>query len=471
MHCRDTRRMCRWSRSPLATLMSCRTRSPRPVSSRCPATRCCSHRRPRAWTSSVTTPSAATGSLPPCAIGSPGSDHAAMTSTTVAARRRPAARPLPAFARPRAAAHLALGSGGLLMLLGLIMVLSASSVASYASSGSSFSVFEKQALWFALGLPGLALGLRLPTRITRRFGYPLLLLSIVLLAAVLSPGVGRNVYGARRWIGVGAGLQIQPSELAKVALVIAGADLLARKQRRLQEMRHLLVPLVPVALLLAGLVILEPDMGTATQIIVILLALLAVAGAPARVFAWTFGGITAAFGALAVIEPYRLARLTSFADPFQSAAGGGYQTVQGLYAIASGGWWGLGLGASRAKWGYLPNQCTDYIFAVIAEELGLLGGLVVITLFAVFGYAGFRIAQQTRDPFSRLVAAGITAWIVGQALVNMCAVVGLMPVTGVPLPFVSFGGSSLVFTMFALGVLGAVGRETSGRPRRRSVKD
>jgi cell division protein FtsW len=386
-----------------------------------------------------------------------------VTSTTVGARGGPArttrTRQLATFARPTAVYHLALGSGALLVLLGLIMVLSASSVASYAASGSSFSVFEKQALWFALGLPGFVLGLRLPTRFTRRLGYPLLVLTVVLLVAVLVPGVGINVYGATRWIPVGGSFQIQPSELAKVALVLAGADLLARKHRRLGEIRHLLIPLVPFAALLAGLVILEPDMGTSTVIVVILLALLAVAGAPRRVFAWTFGGIFTAFALLAVVEPYRLARLTSFADPFQTESAGGYQTVQGLYAIASGGWWGLGLGASRAKWGYLPNQYTDYIFAVIAEELGLLGGLVVIALFAVMGYAGFKIAQQAREPFQQLVAAGITAWIVGQALINMCAVVGLLPVTGVPLPFVSFGGSSLVFTMFALGILGAVGRE------------
>ena len=389
-----------------------------------------------------------------------------MTATTVgAAGGRP--RAVAALTRPTAAYHLALGSGGLLILLGLIMVLSASSVASYAASGSAYSIFQKQALWFALGLPGFAIGLFLPTKVTRRLGYPLLVLSILLLVAVL--GIGRDVYGARRWIALGGSFQVQPSELAKVALVIFGADLMARKERRLHEMRHLLVPLVPIALLLAALVIAEPDMGTATQIIIIMLALLAVAGAPARVFGFTFTGIAGCFAALAVIEPYRLARLTSFTDPFKASAAGGYQTVQGLYAISSGGWWGLGLGASRAKWGYLPNQYTDYIFAVIGEELGLLGGLVVITLFAVFGYAGFRIAQQAKDPFSRLVAAGITAWIVGQALVNMCAVVGLLPVTGVPLPFVSFGGSSLVFTMFALGLLGAVGRETSPKRRRRRV--
>jgi cell division protein FtsW len=363
-----------------------------------------------------------------------------------------------------------LGSGTLLILLGLVMVLSASSVASYAASGSSFSIFEKQALWFALGLPGLFIGMRLPTRITRRFGYPLLIAAIVLLVAVLMPGVGRNVQGATRWIGVG-GLQLQPSELAKVALVIAGADVLARKQKRLAELRHLLIPLVPAAVLLVLLVIAEPDMGTATILVVILLALLAFAGAPRRVFFSTFGSLAAAFGLLAVVEPYRLARLTSFADPFQSASTGGYQTVQGIYAIASGGWWGLGLGASRSKWGYLPNQYTDYIFAVIGEELGLLGGLVVIALFAVLGYAGFRIAREAREPFQQLVAGGITAWIVGQALINMCAVVGLLPVTGVPLPFVSFGGSSLIFTMFGLGVLGAVGRETAAaRPRRRTAR-
>ena len=394
-----------------------------------------------------------------------------MTSTTVAARSRPQARPLGAFARPRAASHLAMGSGTLLILLGLVMVLSASSVASYAASGSSFSIFEKQALWFALGLPGLLLAYRLPTRLTRKLGYPLLVVAIVMLVAVLAPGVGRNVYGARRWIGFGM-LQLQPSELAKVALVIAGADVLARKQKRLGELRHLLIPVVPAAVLLALLVMLEPDMGTATVLVVILLALLAFAGAPRKVFFWTFTSLAGAFGMLAVVEPYRMARLTSFVNPFQSASAGGYQTVQGLYAIASGGWWGLGLGASRSKWGYLPNQYTDYIFAVIGEELGLLGGLVVIALFALLGYAGFRIAREARDPFQQMVAGGITAWIVGQALINMCAVVGLLPVTGVPLPFVSFGGSSLIFTMFGLGLLGAVGRETAvatGK-RRRSTR-
>jgi cell division protein FtsW len=397
-----------------------------------------------------------------------------MTSATVGSRPRARAKPAPrsrglaALARPSGAYHLALGSGALLILLGLVMVLSASSVSSYTTFGSSFSVFEKQALWCALGLPGLVLGLRLPTRFTRRLGYPMLVLSIVLLAAVLAPGVGRNVYGARRWIAVGP-LQLQPSELAKVALVLAGADLLARKQKRLGEMRHLLVPLVPVTVLLALLVVAEPDMGTATILVVELLALLAISGAPRRVFLGTFGALGGAFALLAVVEPYRLARLTSFAKPFSTADAGGYQTVQGLYAIASGGWWGLGLGASRAKWGYLPNQYTDYIFAVIGEELGLLGGLMVIGLFAVLGFAGFRIAQQAEEPFQQLVAGGITVWIVGQALINMCAVVGLLPVTGVPLPFVSFGGSSLIFTMFALGVLGAVGRENAGRKRRARV--
>jgi cell division protein FtsW len=392
-----------------------------------------------------------------------------VTTTTVGRTRvRQPARPglLSALSRPSAAYHLVLGSGGLLILLGLIMVLSASSVSSYAASGSSFSVFEKQALWFALGLPGLVIGLRLPPRHIRKFGYPLALIALVALVAVLLPGIGTNVYGARRWIDLGP-VQLQPSELAKIALVLAGADLLARKYKRLSDMRHLIVPLVPVCALFVMLVMAEPDMGTSTVLVVILLALLAVAGAPRRIFLWTFSVIVAAFSLLAVVEPYRLARITSFADPFKAADAGGYQTVQGLYAIASGGWWGLGLGASRAKWGYLPNQYTDYIFAVIGEELGLLGGLVVLTLFAVLGFAGFRIAQQAREPFQQLVAGGITAWIVGQALINMCAVVGLLPVTGVPLPFVSFGGSSLIFTMFGLGILGAVGRENAAHERRR----
>jgi cell division protein FtsW len=356
--------------------------------------------------------------------------------------------------RPLAAYYIVLGATGLLVALGLIMVLSASSVTSFADSGSSFTIVEKQALWVAIGLPALWIGMRLPIRAYRLLGYPLLLVSLALLVLVLVPGVGVNVSGATRWIDLPGGLQIQPSEPAKLALVLWGADLLARKEKRLGLNRHLLVPLVPVALVMTLLVMLQPDMGTTIVLIVVMLALLFTAGAPLGMFAWLGIGLGGAMSLLAVTEPYRLQRLTGFRNPCgQHALSIGYQACQGIYALSSGGWFGLGLGASREKFGYLPNQYTDYIFAIIGEELGLLGTLVVLGLFALLGYAGIRIAQSCPDRFSQLAAAGVTAWLLGQALVNMGAVVGLLPITGIPLPMVSFGGSALVPTMFAIGML------------------
>jgi cell division protein FtsW len=357
--------------------------------------------------------------------------------------------------RPLAAYYLVIGTAALLLAFGLIMVLSASSVTSYASSGSSFTIAERQGVWMAIGLPVLWIGSRLPVRAYRMLGYPLLLLSFALLLLVLVPGIGQNVSGATRWIDLPGGLQIQPSEPAKLALVLWGADLLARKEKRLTQTKHLLVPLVPIALAMGLLVMAQPDMGTTIVLVVVMLALLFTAGAQLRVFTKIGVGLGLALGALAVAEPYRLRRLTGFRDPCaqQHALSIGYQGCQGLYALSSGGWFGLGLGASREKFGYLPNQYTDYIFAIIGEELGLLGTLLVLGLFALLGYAGIRIAQRCPDRFSQLAAAGVTAWLLGQALVNMGAVVGLLPITGIPLPLVSFGGSALVPTMFAIGML------------------
>jgi cell division protein FtsW len=367
-------------------------------------------------------------------------------------------RPRPALLalldRPLAAYYLVIGTAAILLALGLIMVLSASSVTSYTSSGSSFTIAEKQGVWMVLGLPALWIGSRLPIRVYRMLGYPLLLLSFALLLLVLVPGVGQNVSGATRWIDLPGGLQIQPSEPAKLALVLWGADLLARKERRLTETKHLLVPLVPIALAMGLLVMAQPDMGTTIVLIVVLLALLFTAGAQINVFGRLGLGLGIGLGALAVAEPYRLRRLTGFRHPCGAhSLSIGYQACQGLYALSSGGWFGLGLGASREKFGYVPNPYTDYIFAIIGEELGLLGTLLVLGLFALLGYAGIRIAQNCQDRFSQLAAAGVTAWLLGQALVNMGAVAGLLPITGIPLPLVSFGGSALVPTMFAIGML------------------
>jgi cell division protein FtsW len=385
-----------------------------------------------------------------------------VTTTTPAGRSttaRPSRRARPVLLamldRPLAAYYLVIGSTILLLALGLIMVLSASSVTSYTSSGSSFTIAERQGVWMAIGLPALWLGSRLPVRAYRILGYPLLLLSFALLVAVLVPGIGVNVSGATRWIDLPGGLQLQPSEPAKLALVLWGADLLARKEKRLNETKHLLVPLLPIALAMGVLVMAQPDMGTTIVLLLVMLALLFTAGAPWGVFARIGAILGVGLGALAVTEPYRLQRLTGFRNPcaVKIAQSIGYQACQGLYALSSGGWFGLGLGASREKFGYLPNQYTDYIFAIIGEELGLLGTLLVLGLFALLGFAGIRIAQRCQDPFSQLAAAGVTAWLLGQALVNMGAVVGLLPITGIPLPLVSFGGSALVPTMFGIGML------------------
>jgi len=369
----------------------------------------------------------------------------------------------PLLARPLASYHLVRWTGAALLCLGLVMVLSASSVKSYSASGSSYTVFVKQLLWFLLGLPVAVGAARLPVRAYRWLATPLLVVAAAGLLAVLVPGVGTTVAGARRWIDVGP-VQLQPSEPAKLALALWGADLLVRKRRLLGDWKHLVVPLLPVAALFALLVMLEPDMGTTTSMLLVVVALLFVAGAPLRLFAAVVVGLGAVGGLLALTEPYRLARLVSFSDPCsaQHALAKGFQACNGLYALSSGGWWGLGLGASREKWSYLPNAHTDYIFAIIGEELGLLGTVLVVALFGVLGYAGMRIASRTRDPFVRLAAAAVTTWLVGQALINMGYVAGLLPVTGVPLPLISFGGTSLVLTMGTLGMLVSFARTEAG---------
>jgi cell division protein FtsW len=303
---------------------------------------------------------------------------------------------------------------------------------------------------------------RLPVRVMRTVGLPLLVVTTALLVLVLVPGFGRSVNGSTRWIGFGP-VVVQPSELVKLALALWGAGLLSARRRQANGgWRPLLVPLVPVATLCATLVMLEPDMGTTVVIVSVMLALLWVAGAPLRMFGALSLVVVALAGLMAIREPYRLERLYSFRDPFSDALNTGYQAVQGRFALASGGWWGLGLGASREKWSYLPNAHTDFILGIIGEELGLLGTVLVVVLFAALAYTGIRIAARTHDPFSRLAASAVTVWLVLQGVINMAAVVGLVPITGIPLPLISFGGSSLVPTLVAVGVLAAVARSEPG---------
>jgi cell division protein FtsW len=363
----------------------------------------------------------------------------------------------PLLWRPLASYYLVLAATALLLGFGLVMVWSSSYV---AGTKVSFAVVEKQALWVAIGLPIMAIASRLPVKAFRWMAYPAMLGSCALLVAVLVPGLGVTVLGATRWLALGGPVTIQPSEFAKLGLLLWGADLFARKQRHhtLDTYRHILIPFGPVALFVLAMIDKEHDLGTSLVVVTIVLALLWVAGAPARLFGLLVLTVTGAVTLLAVSEPYRLQRLLNFAHPFKDLHNGGWQAGQGIYALGSGGWWGVGLGGSREKWGYLPEAHSDFIFAIIGEELGLVGTLAVLLVFAVLAYAGIRVAQRSRDSFSRLAASAVVAWLLVQALVNIGAVVGLLPITGIPLPLISAGGSSLIPTMFALGMLMSLAR-------------
>jgi cell division protein FtsW len=383
--------------------------------------------------------------------------------TTVTPFRDPARasrageRAQPLLWRPLASYYLLLACTALLIAFGLVMVWSSSYI---ESTHVSFTVVEKQALWVGIGLPLLVLASRLPVRVFRWLAYPALLGSLALMLAVMVPGLGVSVNGATRWLSFGGPFTIQPSEFAKLALVLWGADLLARKEERrtLDSARRILIPLVPVTLIVVALIVKQNDLGTSLVIMTIVLALLWVAGTPVRLIGAILTTAAAGVTYLAISEPYRVQRLLDFGNPFKPLTGSGWQGTQGIYALGSGGWWGLGLGNSREKWGYLPEAHSDFIFAIIGEELGLIGSLAVLLLFTVLAYAGVRVAQRSRDAFARLAASAVVAWLLVQALVNIGAVVGLLPITGIPLPLISAGGSSLLPTMFALGMLMSLAR-------------
>nr|WP_308250816.1 putative lipid II flippase FtsW [Nonomuraea rhizosphaerae] len=353
--------------------------------------------------------------------------------------------------RPLTTYYLIIGCSGLLLALGLMMVLSASSIEAMQKTGDPFTWFLKQSISAALGVPLMWICSRLPYKFFRWAGYPLIALSVIALVMVLF--IGSSELGAQRWIYVGP-FTVQPSEPAKLGLALWGADLLARRARQGRiEWRQMLIPLMPGTAILAVMVMLGRDLGTTLVLFMIFLSLLWVVGAPIKLF----GGILslAVLAALIMIkvEPYRMARIGAFLDPWADAQGAGYQAVQGQIAMGSGGWFGLGLGSSRAKWSWLPHGESDFIFAILGEELGLMGTLIVVALFGLLGYAGLRVAARVKDAFVRLTAAAIVAWVVGQAVVNMGAVLGVLPITGIPLPLVSYGGSALLPTLAALGML------------------
>jgi cell division protein FtsW len=363
--------------------------------------------------------------------------------------------------RPLTSYYLVLGITMLLLALGLVMVLSTSSAQSIPLGGSPYAGLKKQLLGVAIGLVLMWIAARSSPMVFRAAAYPMLAVSVLGLLLVLV--VGQTVLGGERWISV-LGFQIQPSEFAKLAFVLWGADLLARKEKngQLTEWRYLLIPLLPGAALLSILVMLGDDLGTTLILLVIFLALLWVIGSPARLFV----GMLALMGftviILIIVAPYRMGRITGFLHPQANALSVGWQTLQGEHAVGSGGWFGVGLGAGKMKWGWVPEPTTDFIFAIIGEELGLVGTLCVAFLYCGLAYAGLRIARRVTDTFMRLAAAAATTWIVVQALVNISAVIGLLPITGVPLPLISAGLSSLLVTLVALGMLMSFAKREPG---------
>ncbi len=381
-------------------------------------------------------------------------------ATEVMPRRR-ARRPLPATpAGKRSGSFLALFSLlALLNIVGLVMILSASTVTSLEQHGSPWYQITRHVMWLAVGATCFVISLRIDFHRWRDWTKYLLRGSIALLVLVLIPGVGRTVNGASRWIGYGP-LTVQPSELAKLALLLYVADLLARRSHRIGDTQLSLRPVLVVFFTVAGLVMAQPNLGTTIIIFTIVFVMLFIAGVPGKSLgllgaAGAVGGILFAF-----TEDYRRRRLTAFADPWADPLNTGYQTIQSSSALANGGLVGTGIGQGRAKYGFLPEAHTDFIFAVLGEELGFLGALVLLAVFVAFGAFAVRVAMRAPDRFGMLVAAGITTWFLFQAFVNIGAAVGIMPTTGVPLPFVSFGGSSLVVNMVAAGILLNIARHT-----------
>ncbi len=379
----------------------------RPVASRPAAARPASKRQPatqRSTTQRTTTQrSTATGPA---------------TLRTVLGHLRPGHRHTGGGGHPLLPYYFLVGATFLLVGVGLLEVYSASTVHNLLTGKPELGTIERQAVSAAIGVPIMVVTARLPVRFYRALAYPLLIVTLVLLVLVLAVG-SKATGGNQNWLVFGP-LVLQPSEFAKFALVLWGADLLARKEKRLASWDHLIVPLLPMSGLIIGLVMLGGDMGTSMIIAAIA------------------------------------------ADP----QGTGFQAVHSFSALSTGGWFGVGVGASREKWGSLPEAQTDFIFAIIGEELGLIGALAVLALFGLIGYAGVRIALRAEDAFVRLAAGAVTAWLTAQVAINLGAVLGILPIAGVPLPFVSYGGSSLLPSMAAIGMLVSFARAGDTRPAR-----
>ncbi|WP_244277026.1 putative lipid II flippase FtsW [Geodermatophilus obscurus] len=352
---------------------------------------------------------------------------------------------------PMTSCQLVVGAAGMLLAIGLVMVFSASAIEAALNDQPAWRPGVDQVVFAVIGLVALLVAVRLPVGLVRRWAPIGLLVAAALLVAVLVPGIGMELNGSRAWIDLGF-TNFQPSELAKLVFALWGAHILAARDRFL-TVRTLLVPLLPVFGVLSFLLYLEPDFGGVVSLGLVLVGLLWAGGLPLRYWAGLAVVGAGALFLMAWTAPYRWERVTSFLDPFADPSNAGFQAIRGFYALAAGGLWGVGLGNSAMKWNLLPEAESDYIFAIVGEELGFLGCLVVVTLYGLLAHAGFRIARRTADRFVQLACVAITVWLVGQAALNMGYVVGLLPVTGLTLPLVSAGGTSLVLTLFIVGLL------------------
>ncbi len=373
---------------------------------------------------------------------------AARTEPRAPTRRPPAATLAPGVPERRALMLVTF----LLVVYGLVMAYSASVAQAYDQYGSSLYVFARQVAWVVMGVGAMWVLSRVDYAWYRRVAVPFAGIAFLALAAVVVPGVGSSVNGARRWLFVG-GQSLQPSEFAKLAAVMLVAVLIVKRPREVLTLKGFL-RLVAIAILpAAALIMLEPDLGTTLVLSGAVIAVLVAAGAPLRyLFGLAATGLLAVL-VLIVIEPYRLDRLVTFFDPWKDPQGSGYQATQSLISIASGQVFGVGLGNSVQKFGFLPEQTTDMITGIIGEELGLIGLLALLALYVALAWVCFRIALNCKEPFGKLLGTGITAIVVGQACINVGAALGLLPLTGVPLPLVSIGGTSMLVVLAGLGIL------------------
>lgn len=375
-----------------------------------------------------------------------------MTTTRPVKRNSPNGGLSARLEHPMVHYQILLGATGLLLALGVVMVASSSSVFSYQqNNGNSWALATRQLIFAAIGVFLMITVSKMHVDAIRRWAPLFMVVVGALLVIVLL--VGTSVHGQKNWIDFGGPVRIQPSEFAKLAIVMWGADILDKKYHLLEQRNHLMFPVLPVSAAVLLLVVLQGDLGTAMVMMPIMASLLYFVGAPKRWFMIMGAVGLSGIAALSIAAPYRMARFTSWLDPYADAQGTGFQVIQGQHALGSGGWWGVGLGGSREKWGTLPEAHTDFIYAVLGEELGIIGTITVLLIFTAITIVGLRIARGTNEAFIQIAALGIVAWIVTQALVNIGAVLGILPITGVPLPLVSYGGSSLIPTLLAMGIL------------------